>query len=93
MVKFYRPDDPSFQLVYPAIKKLAQDAGKVLERHQSPKIIPMDPSTVCDDKLRHCIDQMDVRTSSAILREIQAQKGKRVKDTCHWILERNEFSA
>jgi len=36
---------------------------------------------------------MGVRNPSAILREIQAQKGKRAKDTCHWILEQSQSSA
>ncbi|OJJ81455.1 uncharacterized protein ASPGLDRAFT_60358, partial [Aspergillus glaucus CBS 516.65] len=59
MNKFYGPDDMSFKLVYSEIEKLAQNAEKILGRRRSPKPIPMDPSAVCNDKLRQCTVQMD----------------------------------
>ncbi|KAF7552936.1 hypothetical protein G7Z17_g3962 [Cylindrodendrum hubeiense] len=90
--KFYGQDDPSFKLVYPEIKRMAQNAGDTLKRRHNPKALPMDQSTTSGD-LRKCLQEMRVTNPRDILSDIQTQKGKRVGQTCQWILKREEFSA
>ncbi|EXK78230.1 hypothetical protein FOQG_17083 [Fusarium oxysporum f. sp. raphani 54005] len=90
--KFYGPDDPSFKLVYPEIKRMAQGAQDILNHRRNPKTIPMDQSATSGD-IRTCLQEMRVTNPRDILSDIRSQKGKRIGHTCEWILKREEFSA
>ncbi|RYP39454.1 hypothetical protein DL767_002188 [Monosporascus sp. MG133] len=90
--KFYGPDDPSFQLVYPEIKRMARSSQDVLNCRRKPKDIPMDQSTT-SGLLRTCLQEMRVTNPRDILSDVRTQKGERVGHTCEWILKREEFSA
>ncbi|OAP55707.1 hypothetical protein AYL99_09859 [Fonsecaea erecta] len=90
--KFYGPEDPSFQLVYPQILRMAEGAETALERRRNPRaILANDRGT--SGKLQECLRAMEVVKPVDILSEIQTQKEKRVGHTCEWILKREEFSA
>ncbi|KAH7000576.1 hypothetical protein EDB80DRAFT_618126, partial [Ilyonectria destructans] len=90
--KFYGLNDPSFKLVYPEIERMVRSARDILKQRCSPKPIPMDQGATSGD-LRRCLQEMRVTNPRDILSDIQAQKGKRVGNTCEWILSRQEFSA
>jgi len=89
--KFYGSDDPSFKLVYPEIKQMARNAKEILERRRNPKAIPMDQNATSDD-LRKCLQEMKVTNPVDVLSKVLTQKGKRVGNTCEWVLKREEFS-
>ncbi|OJD12205.1 hypothetical protein AJ78_07164 [Emergomyces pasteurianus Ep9510] len=55
--KFYGHNDPSFQLIYPCIDRIARGSENMLERRRNPKIIPMDQSTT-SGYIRTCLQQM-----------------------------------
>ncbi|KAK7398580.1 hypothetical protein QQX98_012036, partial [Neonectria punicea] len=89
--KFYGPDDPSFNFVYPEIERMALSAEDTLNRRRDPKAIPMDQSAT-SGILRTCLQEMRVTNPRDILSDVQTQKGKRVGHTCEWILKQEEFS-
>ncbi|KAK3317734.1 hypothetical protein B0T19DRAFT_296963 [Cercophora scortea] len=89
--KFYGPDDPSFKAVYAWIKRVAKDEH-VLSRRRHPVAIPTN-ETATSGNLRKCLQEMRVTNPQDIVSEIQTQKGKRVEQTCEWILKREEFTA
>lgn len=80
--KFYGPEDPSFQRVYPQIVRIARDAEKTLRHRRANN----------HDSLNYLREKMKVKHPSNILDDIKMQKGERAGHTCHWILKREEFS-
>lgn len=81
--KFYGPEDPSFQRVYPEVVRIARDAEKNLKRRRANN----------HDSLSYLREKMKVKHPSNILDDIKMQKGERTGHTCHWILKREEFSS
>lgn len=92
MNKFYGPNDPSFKSVYPEIERMARNAGEMIRRRRNPKALSVSQSAIFGD-LEKCLQGMRVKNPHDILSDIQSLKGKRVGNTCEWILRREEFSA
>ncbi|KPM42707.1 hypothetical protein AK830_g3870 [Neonectria ditissima] len=90
--KFYGPDDPSFNFVYPEIERMTRDAEQLLRRRRCPETIPSD-QRAASGTLQQCLQQMRVTNPRDILSYINTQKGKRTGKTCEWILKREEFAA
>ncbi|KAK7418752.1 hypothetical protein QQX98_003770 [Neonectria punicea] len=90
--KFYGPDDPSFNFVYPEIERMARNAEQLLKRRRCPESIPSD-QRAASGLLEQCLQQMRVTDPRDILSDIYRQRGKRTGHTCEWILKREEFAA
>ncbi|KAK7425569.1 hypothetical protein QQZ08_008010 [Neonectria magnoliae] len=90
--KFYGPDDPSFNFVYPEIERMARNAEQLLKRRRCPKTIPSD-QRAASGLLKQCLQQMRVTDPRDVLSDIYRQRGKRTGHTCEWILKREEFAA
>lgn len=71
---------------------MARNAEQTLRRRLHPRYIPMDESAASGD-LRKCLQEMRVANPRDIISDIKMQKGKRVGNTCEWILKRKELLA
>ncbi|KAK2599135.1 hypothetical protein QQS21_005396 [Conoideocrella luteorostrata] len=90
--KFYGLDDPSFNLIYPQIVRIAKNANEILNRRRNPAPIPMDERSTTSSDIRGCLQMMRVRNPEDILSDIHWQKGARLGNTCEWILKQDKFS-
>ncbi|KAM3550287.1 hypothetical protein MY1884_008324 [Beauveria asiatica] len=90
MNKFYGADDPSYKLISEAINSLVQSAGRALLRRQNPKMIPTNESST-SGQLKECLQDMRVRSPQYMIDDLARIRGKRVPQTCKWILQREEF--
>ncbi|KAK8142161.1 hypothetical protein G3M48_009262, partial [Beauveria asiatica] len=90
MNKFYGADDPSYKLISEAISSLVESAGRALLRRQNPKVIPTNESST-SGQLKECLQDMRVRSPQYMIDDLARIRGKRVPQTCKWILQREEF--
>jgi ankyrin repeat protein len=90
--KFWGLRDPSFDLVYHEIERMAQRAPTTVSNRRTPPEIPRDQNAVYGN-LRQCLRDMEVTNPHDFLRDLRSRRGKRVDGTCEWILEQPEFTA
>ncbi|CAG8235911.1 unnamed protein product [Penicillium salamii] len=88
--KFFGASDPAYEHVFARIEEMAQGAAGLLSTRQNPRALPQ-LKDVRIEELRKCLQEMKVTDPRDILSEIQVQRGKRVGQTCDWILEQKEF--
>ncbi|KAI1178823.1 hypothetical protein F4777DRAFT_63233 [Nemania sp. FL0916] len=89
--KFYGPNDASFRLVFPQIERMARGAEETIKRRLNRRRIPENDGKASLNVQRY-LREMRVTNPKDILSRIVLQKGDRVRNTCHWILDQKEFS-
>lgn len=85
MNKYYGVKDPSYELVFKQIERMARGAEELLSRRRTPRLIP-EFNTLPNSSLKDCLQRMRVTDPKDILQEIEDEKEKRVTHTCNWIL-------
>lgn len=90
--KFWGFDDPSFARVYKEIERMAQRAQASVQNRRNPSDIPSDPDPG-NSELYDCLKDMAVKDPRDSLRDLRSRRGKRVENTCEWILAQRDFVA
>ena len=90
--KFWGLRDPSFDLVYNEIERMAQRGPLAVQNRRRLPEIPRDQNVVYDE-LSKCLRDMEVTNPHDLLRDLKSRRGKRVQHTCEWILKRDKFTA
>lgn len=94
--KFWGLQDPSFDLVYHDIKRMAQGAAKATRyRRNLRKLLRTLPEELPrkgrSGEFYQCLREMAVTNPWDLLNDLWVRKGRRVEHTCKWILDQPAF--